>query len=443
MARRKLLSVALMALTLQSGLALAGEVGKAERLIVKRQYQAAVRLLEARAATGDAVARFRLAGLYRAGLGVVPDKPSALKLIEALAGEDYQPARLALSRFALRSEPRTVLAAPPYRATVLDRQPSINLRGQDQSGNSWLAVAAARDLLSLVAWEKKLKSIDVRTVNGDTALAAAVRNNQPVAVAGLIHGGVRVDLPGAHGALPLAVAAAHASPAIIRELLQAGAKPEGALDQASSRCRGDTARLLLQGSAEPRTGLNSLTPLHIVAQRCPDSSIVAVLTAAQTVEAKDRMARTPLWYASAAGNVPATGLLLSEGAQMDAADRDGLTALHAAARFSQAATIRVLIDAGADRQARDAHGNSPLMLASAAGCTACVKMLTAAPSAIDAVNQYGDTALILAVRSGSQDAVRALLLAGADPFIRNARRETALAIAERIGAPGLTEMVTP
>lgn len=76
---------------------------------------------------------------------------------------------------------------------------------------------------------------------------------------------------------------------------------------------------------------------------------------------------TPLHYAAAGNSLPATRLLLRQGADVDARAPNGRTALMLAALHGSEEIVETLLAAGADPAARDRNDTSPTDLAEMAG----------------------------------------------------------------------------
>ena len=95
------------------------------------------------------------------------------------------------------------------------------------------------------------------------------------------------------------------------------------------------------------------------AVRAGDLAKVKALVAkdAKVVNEKDARGRTPLHFASYAGNREIVAFLIANGADVRATDPDGFTPLHWAASAGQADAARALIAAGADPNALGGPGD--------------------------------------------------------------------------------------
>src|SRR4030042_2888319 len=98
------------------------------------------------------------------------------------------------------------------------------------------------------------------------------------------------------------------------------------------------------------------------AVRAGDLAKVKALVAkdAKVVNEKDARGRTPLHFASYAGNREIVAFLIANGADVRATDPEGFTPLHWAASAGQADAAGALIAAGADPTAAGGPGGAAL-----------------------------------------------------------------------------------
>ncbi|CAM9671654.1 unnamed protein product, partial [Phaeothamnion confervicola] len=159
---------------------------------------------------------------------------------------------------------------------------------------------------------------------------------------------VDIDERDGEGLTPLHAALLARQLESVRVLLDAGAKPNRRVESSSALhiavalgafprhkdFAGAAVHLLLQQGADPTAKDDRThTPLHVAAALGVDACLeplLAVPTAPELVDLKDRQGNRPLHAAAAAGHVPAVTALLAAGATVGATDLLGLTPLHAA-----------------------------------------------------------------------------------------------------------------
>ena len=212
-----------------------------------------------------------------------------------------------------------------------------------------------------------------------------------------------------HAQTPLHDAASRDDLAAVRQLLKAGANPNGA------------------------TRVDGVTPLSLASVTGDAELIETLLKAGGDANVPLTDGTTPLMTAAASGSVAAVRALLDHGAAIDAKESHGETALMFAAGRNRAAVIRFLIQKGADtrittevtklgRALFDEDGN-PIPAAGggrggrgggggafAGGRGGAGGQARGTPATV----KGGMTALLLAARNGYPEAVKALVESGAD-----------------------------
>lgn len=167
-------------------------------------------------------------------------------------------------------------------------------------------------------------------------------------------------------------------PAVLRQLLLRGAKPDAAFAD------GRTARLiaaelrhvaeaqaLVQGGADIDAADVDGCTAHI-------AGVQASLEGGANANAATAAGTTALKLAAQFGHVPVIQALVAAGAEVDAAAPHGSTALTWAARDGQTAAVQVLLVEGADVHARMANGATALTLGGRGGHVAVVLALLGA-----------------------------------------------------------------
>jgi ankyrin repeat protein len=216
-----------------------------------------------------------------------------------------------------------------------------------------------------------------------TPLVHAVAADDRVDIERLLAQG---DLEASDLDMALSWAAAGDDPAILRELLKAGARVN------SPDKKGYTA---LMGAINNRKIAN----------------VKVLLDAGGDVNAKvpetgDTPLTLPLYYAYDSTQI--IRCLLDKGADPNAANKYGRSALMLATFRKPRSVIEALLRAGADVNARDLKGNTALMEAADNNNLEAVEVLLAAHADASIKNSKGDTALSIASREGHTEIVKLL-----------------------------------
>ena len=225
--------------------------------------------------------------------------------------------------------------------------------------------------------------VNVRALDGTTALHWAVHRNDLATVDLLLRAAADVSVVNRYGVAPLSLACENGNAAIIERLLQAGADANTALPG------GETALMTVA-----RTG---------------DADAVRVLLAhGADVDARDdtRRRQTALMWAAAAGHVAAVKALIEGGA-----------AIHARSSEHKAAFLNTFI-AGRENANLDERMQmfTPLLYAVRAGRLDVVRVLLEAGATVnDSVPDSGTSALLVACINAHWELAAFLLDKGADP----------------------------
>ncbi|GFO07066.1 protein fem-1-like protein [Plakobranchus ocellatus] len=126
---------------------------------------------------------------------------------------------------------------------------------------------------------------------------------------------------------------------------------------------------------------------------------------------------TPLWYASATGNLDLVRLLTSFGADVNATTETGSTAVRAACCTGHVAVVHFLVAHGADLRIRTLHGVTCLM--SSVHSVPLTKFSLHHGVPINAADEQGNTALHYAAEAGHPEVTRLLVETGADASLVN------------------------
>lgn len=126
------------------------------------------------------------------------------------------------------------------------------------------------------------------------------------------------------------------------------------------------------------------------------------------VNARNRLGKTPLYYAITYGQPDFIDLFMAHGADVAALDRTGLTPMHAAAMLGRVEEAGRLIEYKSPVNTRDSYGDSPLHLAAIFDRPDMITLLCKAGADATARNNTGRTPLECARACRREEAVAAL-----------------------------------
>ena len=284
----------------------------------------------------------------------------------------------------------------------------------------------------------------------------AVRRNDIPSINRILSAGTDISIKDEFGDTPLMYAALHATPEVVRGLLDHEADPNQANDEGATplmRAARDFRKirlLLASGAAVDAKSQNGRTALHIAARQTGTGQALEVLLAGDAdVNVKDARGVTPLMEASQTGDVRSMKVLLKHGAAINMQRKNGRTALMAAVRSRRAEAVWFLIDRGADVNSQAGEGvssnskDTALTMAAPRAVPGILRALLGADADIEARNAMGYTALMQAAYSDYVDAesVRVLLRAAADVSARGVDGETALSLARKRGDTKIVQLL--
>jgi ankyrin repeat protein len=406
-------------------------------LLIKRQYGAAIRQLEAAANKGDARAQFKLGSMYRVGLGVPNDSNRATLWLKKSAARGNRAAAAVLKRMAVTvpatakksnaTPPQTNLTEPSMTMTWLPpRQPEQE---------SWLALAAARNLPKVVTTLNEVGQ-EYFAVRRDRALLAGTTAGSGEVVTALLEAGANPNTRDQRARTPLLIATSTRNEKLLHQLLKAApdlstvdATGTSALGYAAVNCDAQIFKTLVNQGAKDS---DSTKPALIrVFKSCDNAAEFLATIRGNLVGAVDGDGRSIVWYAAGLENSAIFSTALAAGGDITVADKQGYTPLHVAALTGRLEIIKLILALGgsADVQSRD--GATPLMLAASAGRSDSVSLLVEQTSDIDVKDSAGDTALLRAVRGGQHDSIKILLQKGANRRARSISGETPEKLAQR------------
>jgi uncharacterized protein len=418
-------------------------------LLVKRQYGAAIKQLEAMANKGDARAQFKLGSIYRVGLGVPADANRASLWLRKSAANGNATAVAVLKRMAIEVPPTAKkLSSAPSQVVSGEQTTAMTWLPQRQPDQqSWLTLAAARNLPKVIG-----TLIDVNdkfyNVQRDRALLTGTVSGSKDVVAALLEAGANPNTVDDRARTPVLIATAAGNATLLQQLLtatpdlsMADASGTTPLGYAALNCDSTTFKTLVDEGA--KDGDSAKPALITVFKSCKNAPEFLPSIRGNLVGAKDRDGRSIVWYAAALEDSEVLNAALAAGGDASLADMQGYTPLHVAAMAGHRETIRLLLALGSTVDVQSKDGATPLMLAASAGRIENLKFLAEQTSDIDIKDSAGDTALLRAVRSQHKEAVQILLEKGANKRARSISGETPEKLAQRLNTSISTLFATP
>jgi len=278
------------------------------------------------------------------------------------------------------------------------------------------------------------------------SLTDAVEKNDMAKVSLLLDAGA-VPSP-----IAMTLAAKHADPGILSQLLAAGGDPNGGDNVTrplhAAAFRGHLAALncLLEAGADPNQESEGTFPLHWACMTGRTDSVRLLLKAGADPNAKcvanhsSKSWPSPAYYAGDApidliyanSSVGTLEVLLKAGVDPNhKSDASGLSILHHAVMVSEDAFIAKLLEAGADPNQASLNGDRPLHGAAVMGRADVLLTLMAAGADSNRGGVDGATALHRAAFVGDEVIVAKLLDAGLHPDVVDNNGNTPLHYAAR------------
>ena len=199
------------------------------------------------------------------------------------------------------------------------------------------------------------------------------------------------------------------------------------------------ARLVAEAGVDLEAASNwTSSPLFNAASRGDLAMVRLLVQAGARLEARagrDGAQLTPLIAATASGEPAVVEFLLSRGAELEAADDQGYTAAGVAASLGSSEVLQLLGEAGADLSRLQGRGEERVSLAGLAASreegesVELLQYLVTRQVGVDQETAAGETPLFIAALNGNTAAAAVLLGAGADLDHRNKAGATALVAA--------------
>jgi ankyrin repeat protein len=285
-------------------------------------------------------------------------------------------------------------AANGHAATVellLEHGAEVNTK-DSVDGRCPLSVAAENGYEAIV----KLLVAQGANVNsrqskgsGWTALSRAISNNRKATIEILLDNGAILDPKDGMNLAPLVWAAQNGHEAIVKRLLEKGAK------------------------VDTKEYEYTRTPLSWAAENGHKAVMELLLAKGAVVDSKDVDNWTPLSWAASYGHEAIVELLLENGAKVDSTTKDA-TPLLRAAESAHEAIFELLLKKGAPVDPKNAKNRTPLSFAARLGYKAIVELLLKEDAEVDSKDCSNRTPLSYAAQRGHEAIVNLLLDHGAD-----------------------------
>jgi ankyrin repeat protein len=297
------------------------------------------------------------------------------------------------------------------------------------------------------------KAIQLGPYGAQTYLSSASYYLSIESIRLLITAGADVNGPDVRGLTPLMSAAEKMSVALIKMLLEAGARysinakdNEGrtALMLAAERGHVETIKTLLEAGAaiNAKDNMGKTALMYTQGYMYSSSSSLdagkCLIAAGASINDVNAKRQTPLMLAAQRNYLEEVKILLEAGARasVNARDDQGKTALMYVKRQqyndASADIIRSLVAAGADVNAIDDDGETPLMLSLSKDFyygNPIALINEGARASINKKDKHGRTALMFAAQSGDVRMIQMLLDVGASLNARDNKGQTALTYA--------------
>ena len=203
------------------------------------------------------------------------------------------------------------------------------------SSDSFSEAVYRNDVMGMEAFlatPEPVPNIDVRGVNGKTALMIAARAGDVDLVMELLKRGANPNTVNINGGTPLMFAAISGNDLIVEELLG-------------------------RGAAVNATGSNGWNALMVASAKGFSDTVRKLLDSGADINAADVYLWTPLHRAAYENRMLTVEVLLGhEGIKVDFQDDHGATPLHLAAVRGHQEVVEKLLEAGADPLLQDSNG---------------------------------------------------------------------------------------
>jgi|GEM_PF-3311205 len=216
---------------------------------------------------------------------------------------------------------------------------------------------------------KKGADINKTDFSGRTPLHEAIRYGNSHLATLLIHKGAVITTRDSMGTTPLHEAGRNGMKNVAKMLIARGADINAGdksgwtpLHEAAGKKNHKLIKILLENNADANAvNEDGNLPLHLA---CCENNIISVLylvrATGKFINLKNIFGKTPLFYSVRLGSVPASALLVDNGAAVNESDNTGFTPLFYTARNGNVKIAEFLIRVGANIEHRSKKGITPL-----------------------------------------------------------------------------------
>ncbi|RZF42251.1 hypothetical protein LSTR_LSTR015206 [Laodelphax striatellus] len=175
------------------------------------------------------------------------------------------------------------------------------------------------------------------------------------------------------------------------------------------------------------------TPLHFASEAGEWDKVRLLLDRGANPEVQDKFGYTPIFLATQSGKWSVVELLLNYGANINAQDEEDRTLLCFAVSGNNLDMVQFLLDRGVSIEAQDKFGYTPILYAARSGKWSVVKLFIDNGAKFNNETTFQGTPLHFAIQEGNLDMVQFLLDKGTDIEVQNAYDQKPLHLAVKAG----------
>jgi ankyrin repeat protein len=354
--------------------------------------------------------------------------------------------------FIERSEPVTF----QHWLQIAGKRDFIFFRGRSSDSDGPVFAACIWNLVEVL--EKLLLTnpphnfdLDSLNITGDRPLSLAAQMGHTAVVRLLLETGAKIDSLDMLCRSPLSLAAENGYEVIVKILLEHGAytglvagENRSALGWAAQNGYETIVKLLLDKGAyvNLKDDTEGRTPLSYAAMDGHEAVVRLLLEKNAEIESQDVDGQTPLLWAAIRGHEDVIRLLLEHHAEIEAQGGEGRTPLSFAAGRGDEAIVKLLLDKGANVNSHDLPFKwTPLLRAATGGHETIVERLIEKGAKVDWQYSDGSTLLSWAADKGNVALVERLLKEGAQVDLEDIEGQTPLSFAASKGNETIAKLL--